>query len=99
MGGEQALGRIALDGSVDIRQLYDETGELLKPHMWPDSIAGSVKSVQDGPYGLKVTLVDPLQARRIILEQTGKIKSPGDSLDALAQAIRGDLERNGKAPE
>jgi phage terminase small subunit len=96
MEGVEALARVARDARADITLLYDEAGELMKPRDWPIEIKGSVKSIQDGPYGLKVSLVDTLQARRIILEQTGKLKSPGDSLDALAAAIRGDLQKHGR---
>lgn len=98
MGGDEALARVARDARADIRLLYDEKGELLKPHLWPDEIAGSVKSVQDGPYGLKVSLVDPLAARRTILEQTGKLKTLPESVDALAAAIRADKEKNKDIP-
>ncbi len=72
--GDEALGRIALDARADLRLLFDEKGELLKPHEWPDDIANSIESVElraDG--GVKVRLTGKLTARRIILEQTGKL--------------------------
>lgn len=98
MDGDEALGRVARDARADIRLLYDDKGELLTPNLWPDEIAGSIKSIADGPYGLKVTLVDPLTARRIILEQTGKLKNPLEgAIDALADAIRADVARTTKA--
>lgn len=96
ISGDEALARIALDATVDIRLLFDEQGNLLKPQDWPDEIVGSIKSVTPGPFGTKVQLVDGLAARRIILEQTGKLKTTGDSIDALAAAIRGDLEKHGR---
>jgi phage terminase small subunit len=96
MEGTEALARVARDARADITLLYDQAGNLMKPRDWPVEVKGSVKSIQDGPYGLKVSLVDPLQARRIILEQTGKLKGTADSIDALAAAIRGDMEKHGR---
>ena len=40
-----------------------------------------------------------LAALRTILEQTGKLKTPGESFDALAAALRSDLERAGRIPK
>lgn len=95
MGGDQALARIAMLASSDIRDLYDEKGALLPPHLWPDHIAPCVRAVKDGPHGRSVTLESPLQALRIILEQTGKLKPSSQGVDALAEALRADYERNG----
>ena len=86
MSGDEALGRVAMDARAAIRLLFDEKGELLSPHDWPDSVAGCVKAIQHGPYGLKITLVDPLVALRIILEQTGKLKSTGDGRGNVSPA-------------
>lgn len=94
MGGDEALARIAMIASSDIRDLYDEKGKLLPTHLWPDHIAPCVRSVKDGPHGKAITLESPLQALRIILEQTGKLKAPDGGLDALAAALRADLENH-----
>jgi hypothetical protein len=99
MDGEQALARIAQIAAFDVRDLYDEQGALLNVADWPDSIVGVVRSVQDGPYGLKVSVESPHAALRTILEQTGKLRGPGESIDALADAIRADLTRHGQAVE
>lgn len=95
MGGEQALARLARIASADIRDLYDENGKLLEPHLWPDTIAPCVKSVKDGPYGLTVTLESQVGALRVVLEQTGKLKTLPQSVDALADALRATLKDNG----
>jgi phage terminase small subunit len=97
MSGDEALARVAQHARIDTRQLFDEKGELLKPHLWPDAIAGSVKSVQDGPYGLKVTLVDPLTAQRIVLEVTGKVKSGDQNLAALLADLLSDKPGDARA--
>jgi hypothetical protein len=99
MDGEEALARVAMAASIDVRVFFGEKGELLAPKDWPEEVAGCVKAVQHGPYGLKLTLVDPLTAQRIILEQTGKLKGLADGFDALAAAIKGDLEKHGRARE
>jgi hypothetical protein len=92
MGGDQALARVAMIASSDIRDLYDEKGELLPTHLWPDHIAPCVRSVKNGRYGKAITLESPIQALRIILEQTGKINAPDGGFDALAAALRADLK-------
>ncbi len=92
MDGDEALARVAGDARADLRRLFDENGELLPVHEWPDSVAQSVKAIRPGPFGTTVVLNDSLAARRIIIEQTSKLKSTGGSLDALAEAIRADLE-------
>ena len=66
MGGEQALARIGMIASADIRDFYDESGTLLPMHLWPDYSALCVRSVKEGPYGTSITLESPLQALRII---------------------------------
>ena len=73
MNGDEALARVAQDARADIRLLFDGQGELLKPHDWPDEIAGSVEAL-DVRTG-KVKLASKTTARRIILEQTGKLKT------------------------
>jgi phage terminase small subunit len=97
IGGEQALALVGRDATADIRLLFDAKGDALKPHAWPEEIASSVESYEiRGDGSVRVKLAGKLAARRIILEQTGKIKSPGDSIDALAEAIRTDIERHTK---
>jgi hypothetical protein len=54
--------------------LFDEQGNILLPHLWPDELANSVEAV-DVKAG-KVKLASKSTARRIILEQTGKLKAP-----------------------
>lgn len=93
MTGDEALGRVALDAKADIRDLYDADGELLKPHLWPDSIAQSVKGIRQTPFGPTVILNDSLAARKLVLEQTGKLKNPLAALGAsLAELLAGPDE-------
>lgn len=91
MDGDEALARVALDARADMRDLYDDNGQLLKPHQWPDSIANSVKAYKPGPNGDTVVLNDSLAARRVILEQTGKLKNPLAGMASLAKLLAGDL--------
>jgi hypothetical protein len=89
MSADEALTRLALDARVDIRKLYDSNGKLLDVHLWPDDVVNSVRSVQDGPYGTKITLNDSQAARRTILEIHGKLRNPnaGDALRDLAEIL------------
>lgn len=92
MSGAEALGRLAQDAKSDVRELFDEHGQVLLPHQWPATIANSVERFELTKDGMRVTLVSKLQARRTILELTGKLKSPlADELSVLARALRGDL--------
>jgi phage terminase small subunit len=97
MDGDEALYLVSCDARSDIRELFDQEGRLLPMHRWPDSIAVSIKTINHGPSGTKIVLNDKLAARRIILEQTGKLKSRvEDDVDALAEAMRSNLERHAK---
>jgi hypothetical protein len=72
--------------------LFDEGGKMLPVHRWPDSIARSVKAIRPTPEGWAVTLNDSLQARKLILEQTGKLKSPLAPIADLAKILAGDFQ-------
>lgn len=90
MDGDEALGRVALDARADIRQLFDETGVLLPIHDWPDDVAQSVKALRPTKDGLVVTMNDSLAARRMILEQQGKLKNIGSGIGELARLLAGE---------
>lgn len=90
MDGEEALARVALDARADLRGLFDEHGEPLPPHQWPDDLANSIEAVdlkEDGTY--KVKLTSKGHARRTILEVTGKVKNPtaDDAIRDLATIL------------
>jgi phage terminase small subunit len=96
MHGDEAFARVAMDARADIRLLFDEKGDFLHPLEWPDEVANSVETVEFyGGGGVKrVRFVSKAAARRTILEQTGKLKSRvEDDVDALAEALRSNLER------
>jgi hypothetical protein len=92
MSGEQAAALVAGDATADVRQLFDEAGKMLPVHEWPDSVARSVKAIRPTPEGWAVTLNDSLQARKLILEQTGKLKSPLAPIADLAKILAGDFQ-------
>jgi hypothetical protein len=95
MSGDEALGRVAMDARADVRKLFNpDTGKMLPVHLWPDDIAGSVRSIK----GDAVTFTDPLAARRIILEHTGKLKTPAASILTLAKILAGDFDEEKDDP-
>jgi len=94
MSGEEALLRVSLDARADVRELYDHKGRLLPVHLWPDCIANSVKSVRPGKEGTTIVLNDSLAARRLILEQTGKLKNPLAGVGDLARILAGDFKED-----
>ena len=83
---------MSCDARADIRELFDRERRLLPMSRWPDSIAVSVKAIQPGPFGTKIVLNDKLAARRIILEQTGKLKNPLSRGRTLARILTGDFD-------
>ena len=95
MDGDEALARIHPHARGDLRMMVDEKGLRLRIEEWPDELANSAESISFDESGQvkHVRLVSKLQARRTIMEQRGKLKSVGDGLDALAEAIRADLSR------
>lgn len=93
MNADEALGRLATIASFDVRVLFDETGELIKPHLWPDAIRGCVKGISVGSQGTKFLFESPTVALRQILEIAGKLQPETGGLDALAAALRADIER------
>lgn len=96
--GDQALARVGLDATSDHRDLYDDKGKPLHPSQWPDHIANSVDSFKDlGEGRFEVRFVSKGNARRVILETTGKLKGAGDGLSDLAAALMADLARADKA--
>jgi phage terminase small subunit len=91
MSGDEALALEALSARADIRELYDEHGKLLPIAAWPDSIARCVKSIRPGPFGDTIVLEDRHQARRVVLEATGKLKNPiAAGALSLARLLTGD---------
>lgn len=95
MSGDEALMRVALDARADLRGLFNGSA-LLEPEFWPDDLANSIEAVEVKPDGaVKVKLCSKLTARRIILEQTGKLKSRlEDDISAIARALRKDLGKD-----
>lgn len=88
MTGDEAAALVAADARADIRELYDDRGNLLPMQAWPDSIARSVKAIRPGKDGTSIVLNDSLAARRIILEQTGRLKQAAGVGD-LARLLAG----------
>jgi hypothetical protein len=99
MSGDEAMSLLAGDARADIRELYDEQGRLLPVRAWPDDVARSVRGIKPGPFGDTILLNDSKDARKFIAEQTGAAKSLAGGLDALAEAIKGDLARHAPKPE
>jgi Terminase small subunit len=91
MTGDEAAALVANDARADVRQLFDENSKLLPVRDWPDSIARSVKAIRPGPFGTTIVLNDSLAARRIVLEQTGKLKTAVGGGGDLARLLAGDF--------
>jgi hypothetical protein len=87
------LARLATIATFDVRLLFDESGELIKPNDWPDAIRSCVKGISVGSQGTKFLFESPTVALRQILEIAGKLQPATSGLDALAAALRADLER------
>jgi phage terminase small subunit len=90
--GDVLIGLVVQDAFADIRDLFDHKGELLKPHDWPLSVALSVESFERrGDGTVRVRLASKFQARRLLLEITGKAKARTETVaEVLAAALRHD---------
>jgi hypothetical protein len=74
-----------------MRDFFDDKGQALEPHQWPEGYGSCVRAFHRTPDGIKVTLVDTLAALRTFFEVTGRMKSPvADSIDHMAEAILAD---------
>jgi hypothetical protein len=98
MAADEALARVAMAARADIRLLFDKDGHVLPPHRWPDEIAGAVEMFHlNGGGRWVIRLVNKLAALRLVLESTGRLgRKASDNADALAEAIRSDIERTAR---
>jgi hypothetical protein len=85
MEGAEAAQLLAETARADPRDLYDDQGKLLPVHLWPDHIAHCVKAIR----GDAVVLHDSQAAQRLVLEMTGKLKSPLAPIADLAAILAG----------
>ena len=95
MSGDEVVARVAMDARADPR-LFSSGGKAVSPQNWPDEIANSVETLEFHENGAvkRVKFASKSAARRTILEMMGKLKpQAGESMDALAEAIRADLAR------
>lgn len=99
MTGDEALYLVACDARADIRELYDESGHLLPVEQWPDDVAHAVKSVRRTADSTVVVLNDKLTARRLILEQQGKLKGAFGGLGELARLLGGEPSEAEERPD
>lgn len=74
MTAAEAAALIALRARADIGQAFDETGEMLPVHRWPEELRLAVKSVR----GEHVTLHDGLKACEVVLQMHGTLKHAVD---------------------
>ncbi len=93
MDGDEVLARVAMDARADVTECFDDNWNLLPRAQWPASMRNSVEAIEKKPDGsIRVKLTSKGAARRTLLEQTGKLKSPLEGgISALAKALRGDL--------
>lgn len=78
MSGDEVLVRLALVARADPRLLFDDTGQLLSPHQWPDEIALAVEAFRiSNRKTIFVQLANKLGAFRLILEEAGRIPARG----------------------
>ena len=57
MTAAEALGRVIADARSDIRELFDQDGQLLPPCRWPDAICNSIESFELTRGGYRIRLV------------------------------------------
>lgn len=91
MDGDEALALISDIARADIRDCFDEQGQLLPVAHWPKRIRLCVRSVTKD----RVVLYDAQRAREVMATHSGKLKpeaTGGASLATLAQLLTGQYE-------
>ncbi len=93
MDGDEVLARVGMDAAADLAELFDADDEMLPPSKWPLSMRNSIEQITISPDGTtRVKLASKTAARRTLLEQSGKLRSPLEAgLSALERALRKDL--------
>ena len=84
---------MSLDARADIRELFNEQGQMLPPKHWSPDLRNSVESFErkEGRE-LQGEAAYQNDGATPILERTGKLKAPLDAgLSALERALRADL--------
>lgn len=59
MTGSEALVRLARLARGDMRDVFDDKGQALEPHQWPEGYGSCVRAFHWTPDGIKVTLWIP----------------------------------------
>jgi hypothetical protein len=75
MQGAEAIALISIVARANIADAFDERGNLLAPHLWPDTLSLAVKRFQlskDGSFS--IILHDGLRAAELIAIATGRLK-------------------------
>lgn len=91
MSADEAMRRMAIVGRADVRQLFDEDGNLLPVGDWPDEIALAVDRFEERRSGRKVCLGSRLKALEFIVKTApdqGKGRSEPDLAALIARHAR-----------
>ena len=93
MDADEALALISMNARADIRDLFDsDTGRVLPPHLWPDSIRQSVKKfVYKNGCTISVTMKDGLRACQLMAQAGGKLTNIGVRGFDVARYLAGRL--------
>lgn len=92
---DEAMRRISVIGSLDIRQLMDHEGKMLPIHEWPTEVALAVKGYELKDLGPKVTFDSRLAALELIAVAGGKLSSKNETkVDVLALLLEHATEED-----
>ena len=99
MTAEEAAALVAIRARADIGQAFDEAGEMLPVHLWPEALRLAVKGLKPGPFGDTITLHDGLRACELVLQMAGKLKNARDKGEVSVEVSLLDVCRRIEAEE
>jgi len=75
MEGDEAIALLSLRARANIADAFDDAGQLLPVHVWPEVLQLAVKSIRRGKDGDVITLHDGLKAAELMAIATGRLKT------------------------
>jgi hypothetical protein len=90
---------IACEAEADVSQLYDSHGKILPPHQWPKWMTHCIEAIKPNEDGTgTIKLASQSNARKLLLELSGRTRSVADSIDQMGRQHRPDDGGDSRRP-
>ena len=97
MDADAVIGMIGCEAEADVTLVYDSNGKILPPHQWPKWMRHCIEATDLRDDGTaKIKLASQSNARKFLLELSGRTRTVADSFDRTAEAILADIDRRKK---